>query len=112
MALLIPWIAIDPVALRLSGKEIRAPEADLAGAAQIGAAVASVPVTLRAEVAAIDLPIDEILGLGPGSVIKLGRQAEQGVTLFAENVKLARAQPGCNGPRRAIQVSGTERRYG
>jgi flagellar motor switch protein FliM len=112
MALLIPWISIDPVALRLSGKEIRAPEADLAGAAQISAAVAGVPVTLRAEVAAIDLPIDQILGLGPGSVIKLGRQAEHGVTLFAENVKLARAQPGCNGPRRAIQVSGTERRYG
>jgi flagellar motor switch protein FliM len=112
MALLIPWIAIDPVAERLSGKESEEPEADALGAAEIGRAVAGVPVTLRAEVAAIDLPIDEILALGPGSVIKLGVQAEQGVTLFAENVKLARAQPGCNGPRRAIQISGTERRYG
>ena len=55
---------------------------------------------------------DEILALGPGSVIKLGAQAEHGVTLFAENVKLARAQPGSNGPRRAIQISGTERRFG
>jgi flagellar motor switch protein FliM len=99
MALLIPWLAIDP-------------EADLAGAAEIGRAVAGVPVTLRAEVAAVDMPIDEILALGPGSLIKLGVQADQGVTLFAENVKLARAQPGCNGPRRAIQVSGTERRFG
>lgn len=112
MALLIPWLAIDPVAQRLSGKESRAPEAESAGAAEIGRAVASVPVTLRAEVAAIELAIDEILGLGPGSLIKLGVQAEQGITLFAENVKLARAQPGSNGPRRAIQVSGTERRYG
>jgi flagellar motor switch protein FliM len=112
MTLLMPWIAIDPVADRLSGKETRAPDADSAGAAEIGRAVAAVPVTLRAEVAAIELPIDEILALGPGSVIKLGSQAEQGVTLFAENVKLARAQPGCNGSRRAIQVSGTERRYG
>lgn len=112
MALLIPWLAIDPVADHLSGKESTAPEADVAGAAEIGRAVAAVPVTLRAEVAAVDLPIDEILALGPGSVIKLGIQAEQGVTLFAENVKLARAQPGANGPRRAIQVSGTERRYG
>jgi flagellar motor switch protein FliM len=74
--------------------------------------VAGVPVTLRAEVAAIELPIDEILALGPGSVISLGAPAEHGVTLFAENVKLARAQPGCNGPRRAVQVSGTERRFG
>jgi len=112
MALLIPWLAIDPVGDRMSGKESEEPEADALGAAEIGRAVAGVPVTLRAEVAAIDLPIDEILALGPGSVIKLGVQAEQGVTLFAENVKLARAQPGCNGPRRAIQVSGTERRYG
>ena len=112
MALLIPWLAIDPVADRLSGKETREPDADLAGAAEIGRAVASVPVTLRAVVAAIDMAIDEILALGPGSLIKLGVQADQGVTLFAENVKLARAQPGCNGPRRAIQVSGTERRYG
>ena len=112
MTLLIPWIAIDPVAHRLSGKENTAPEADLAGAVEIGRAMGGVPVTLRAEVAAIDLPIDEILALGPGSLIKLGVQAEQGVTLFAENVKLARAQPGCNGARRAIQISGTERRYG
>jgi flagellar motor switch protein FliM len=112
MGLLIPWLAIDSVADDLSGKENREAEADLAGAAEIGRAVSGVPVTLRAEVAAIDLPIDEILSLGPGSVIKLGVQADQGVTLFAENVKLARAQPGANGPRRAVQVSGTERRYG
>jgi flagellar motor switch protein FliM len=112
MGLLIPWLAIDPVAEQLSGKETRDAEEDLAGAAEIGRAVAGVPVTLRAEVAAIELPIDEILALGPGSVIKLGAQAEHGVTLFAENVKLARAQPGSNGPRRAIQISGTERRFG
>ncbi len=112
MGLLIPWLAIDPVADKLSGKESREPGADLAGATEIGRAVAGVPVTLRAEVAAVDLPIDEILALGPGSVIKLGIQADQGVTLFAENVKLARAQPGANGPRRAVQVSGTERRFG
>jgi len=112
MALIIPWLSIDSVADRLSGKESDEPEADMLGAAEIGRAVAGVPVTLRAEVAAIELPIDEILALGPGSVISLGAPAEHGVTLFAENVKLARAQPGCNGPRRAVQVSGTERRFG
>ena len=56
--------------------------------------------------------LETSVALGPGSLVKLGSQANQGVNLFAENVKLARAQPGCNGPRRAIQVSGTERRYG
>jgi flagellar motor switch protein FliM len=112
MALIIPWLSIDSVADRLSGKETDEPESDMLGAAEIGRAVAGVPVTLRAEVAAIELPIDEILALGPGSVLSLGAPAEHGVTLFAENVKLARAQPGCNGARRAVQVSGTERRFG
>jgi flagellar motor switch protein FliM len=112
MALLIPWLAIDSVSERLSGKEAREPEAESAGAAEIGRAMAGVPVTLRAEVAAVELPIDEILSLGPGSVIRLGAQADQGVTVFAENVKLACAQPGANGARRAIQVSGTERKFG
>jgi flagellar motor switch protein FliM len=112
MALLVPWMAIDPVSQRLTGKEAYAPEVDAAGAAKIGQAMSSVPVTMRAEVAAIEMPIEQILSLGPGSLIKLGVQADKGITLFAENVKLARAQPGCNGPRRAVQVSGTERRYG
>ena len=112
MALMIPWAAIDPVAERMSGKEAREPEAESAGAAEIGMAMAAVPVTLRAEVAAIELPIDQILSLGPGSLIRLGAPADQGVTVYAENVKLARAQPGCNGARRAIQVSGTERKLG
>src|SRR5262249_28048376 len=52
MGLLIPWLAIDSVADELSGKENRDDEADLAGATEIGRAVSSVPVTLRAEVAA------------------------------------------------------------
>ncbi len=112
MALLIPWLAIDTVSDRMSGKEAREPEAESAGAAEIGRAMAGVPVTLRAEVAAIELPIEQILSLGPGSLIRLGAQADQGVTVFAENVKLARAQPGANGARRAIQVSGTERKFG
>jgi flagellar motor switch protein FliM len=112
MALLIPWLAIDTVSERMSGKEAREPEAESAGAAEIGRAMAGVPVTLRAEVAAIELPIEQILSLGPGSLIRLGAQADQGVTVFAENVKLARAQPGANGARRAIQVSGTERKFG
>ncbi len=112
MALLIPWLAIDTVSDRMSGKEAREPEAESAGAAEIGRAMAGVPVTLRAEVAAIELPIEQILSLGPGSLIRLGAQADQGVTVFAENVQLARAQPGANGARRAIQVSGTERKFG
>jgi flagellar motor switch protein FliM len=67
-----------------------------------------VPVTLRAEVASVDLAIEDILALTPGSVIPFGARADDGVTLFAENTRLARAQPGSNGPRRAVQVCGPD----
>ena len=40
-----------------------------------GAALSAAPVTLRAEVAAMDLPVAEILSLEPGSVIRLGATA-------------------------------------
>ena len=78
MALLIPWLAIDTVSDRLSGKEAREPEAESAGAAEIGRAMAGVPVTLRAEVAAIEVPIEQILSLGPGSLIRLGHAGRSG----------------------------------
>jgi flagellar motor switch protein FliM len=59
-------------------------------------------------VAAKELPVQEILALKPGSVITFEAPASEGVSLYAENVKLARALPGSNGPRRAIQIRGTE----
>ena len=70
--------------------------------------MAPVPVTLRAEVASIDLPVSDILSLQPGSVIHLGAPANSGVSLFAENVKLGHGRPGANGPKRAIQVRHAE----
>jgi flagellar motor switch protein FliM len=73
-------------------------------------AMSAVPVQLRAEVASIELPVRDILALTPGSVVKFGVPAEHGVALFAENVKLARAQPGSHGPRRAVQICGGEGR--
>jgi flagellar motor switch protein FliM len=109
-ALLIPWAAIEPISENISGANALAEEAESGNAGEIERAMAGVPVTLRAEVAAAQLPIEDILALGPGSVIRLGARAEQGISLFAENVKLARAQPGSNGPRRAVQICGTEGR--
>jgi flagellar motor switch protein FliM len=71
-------------------------------------AMSDVPVTLRAEVASVDLEVQEILALVPGSIIKFGVPADDGVMLFAENTKLARAQPGSHGPRRAVQICGPQ----
>jgi flagellar motor switch protein FliM len=107
IALLIPWIAIEPVAVRISGRE----PADPTGrhdASEMRTAMAAVPVTLRAEVAAVELPVSEVLSLAPGSVVRLGSSAEAGVALFAENVRLGTGMPGANGTRRAVQVRDAE----
>ena len=71
-------------------------------------AMSDVPVTLRAEVASVALSVHEILALAPAAWCRFGARAEDGVTLFAENVELARADPGAAGPRRAIQIRGPE----
>ncbi len=106
MALLIPWVSIDPVADLIGGRD--ALVADAAGDPSIITALAAAPVTLRAEIAALDLPVSDILSLQPGSVIRLGASAQAGIQLYAENVRLGRAAPGANGSRRAIQVRSLE----
>jgi flagellar motor switch protein FliM len=107
LGLLIPWIAIEPLVEKISGEDHK----DHPHAAQpspMQQAMWAVPVTLRAEVAAVDLVVQDILSLVPGSVIEFASTADDGVILFAENVQLARAQPGSNGPRRAVQICGPE----
>ena len=106
MALLIPWQAIDAVATRVAGKETVVGEEGID--ARMERALAAAPVTLRAEVAAIDLPIADILSLGPGSVVRLGGEAAAGISLYAENTRLGRARPGTRGARRAVQILGGE----
>jgi flagellar motor switch protein FliM len=110
LGLLIPWLAIDPVEQKISGREDDASRDDSSLANPMHRAMAAVPVTLRAEVASTELEVSDILALVPGSVVKFATPADEGVMLFAENVKLARAQPGSHGPRRAVQISGPEAR--
>jgi flagellar motor switch protein FliM len=110
LALLIPWLTIAPVADEVAGRERTLRNTGSPEMRQIERAMSAVPITLRAEVAAADMAVADILALGPGSVVGFGTPADQGVTIFAENVKLGRAYPGANGPKRAIQISGMEGR--
>ncbi len=107
LALMIPWAAIEVVSDRIAGREAPS-DTEIVGSSGIGRALSRAPVTLRAEVAACELPIEQILALAPGSIISLGARADAGVSLFAENIKLGRAYPGCNGARRAVQIRGSE----
>ena len=62
-------------------------------------------MTVRAEVAAVDLPIEEVLALQPGDVLRLDARADDGVTLSPDAVPVHRAQPGRSGGRRAVQMT-------
>jgi flagellar motor switch protein FliM len=107
MSLLIPWSAIDPVAHELLGgvggfgfqdgdsHEARAVRRGLAGA----------HVCLRAEVGALEMPVERMLALAPGTLLPLPDRAESGVQLFAEGVPLGRARPGLRGSHRAVKVT-------
>ncbi len=108
VALLIPWIAIEPIVDKITGSEHTEDEEDRSPTSPMQQAMSTVPVTLRAEVASIEMAVQDILALAPGSVVRFASRAADGVTLFAENVALARAQPGSNGPRRAVQVCGPQ----
>lgn len=104
LTLLVPWIAVEPVASQLSGREPARRRDGADDRAPMRSAMSRVKVTLRAEVAAVHLSAEEILALRPGTVVRLGGRAEDGVTLFAENTRLAAAAPGASGPRRAVQI--------
>jgi flagellar motor switch protein FliM len=103
LALLLPWAAIAPVADRFSSRDEfgngAGDEAD-----GLTRAVGRVDMLVRAEVAAVELPIEQVLSLRPGDVLRLEARAEDGVTVFADSVPVHRAQPGRSGARRAVQI--------
>jgi flagellar motor switch protein FliM len=106
LALLVPWAAIDAVGDHVAGRESRPEATDPQIAAAVRRAVAGAQVMLRAEVAHVEMAIDDVLGLEPGDLVRLGAAAEAGVGVYAEDVPIHRAQPGRSGTRRAVQITG------
>jgi flagellar motor switch protein FliM len=104
MTLLIPYRSIEPVAARLGvdAYDDRAGDEDAAG--RMHRALSAVDVEVRAEVASMPLATEQVLALQPGDVLRFGRRADTGVTLFADETPVYRAQPGRHGNRRAVQV--------
>lgn len=106
MVMLIPHRSIEPI-LRVPD----AADADAGLAADAAAAVSDamgdVIVRLRAEVGSVDMPLERVLRLRPGDILRLDGDAEEGaVTLFADDVGLHRCKLGRNGRRRALGVLG------
>jgi flagellar motor switch protein FliM len=105
LALLLPWSAIAPVAGRFASRDDSAATRGEGDADSVRRAVGRVGMTVRAEVASIDLPIEQVLSLQEGDVLRLNAPADGGVTLFADKVPVHRAKPGRSGSRRAVQLT-------
>ena len=106
VVLLLPWSALAPVADRFSARDDSAGEHGGDDAASVRRAVSRVEMTVRAEIGAVEVPIEQVLSLRPGDVLRLDTPVREGVTLFADEVPVHRGKPGRSGARRAVQVVG------
>jgi flagellar motor switch protein FliM len=106
IALLVPWSGIAPVADQFAAREDSSGVQNAEDANSVRRAVGNVEMTLRAEVAAVELPIEAVLALREGDLLRLNAPAAGGITLYADKVPVHVARPGRSGSRRAVQVTG------
>lgn len=104
MTLLIPWSTVAPVAEEIVGSARRRSDADPQQGRAVEHGLARAHVLLRAEIGAVQMPVERMLALGAGSLLLLDERAEDGMTLFAERVPLGRVSPGLRGQRRAVRL--------
>lgn len=104
ITLMLPWCSLASVADVFGGREDGPGERDEAETRRVRRAVGNIDVTIRAEVAAREMPIEEVLALKPGDVLSLDAPADAGITLFAGKVPVHRGKPGRSGARKAVQV--------
>ena len=112
LTLLVPHQAIAPVAHRFSTRDDDQPAGDGAHQTRLRRAVGRVDMTVRAEVAAVDLPLEQVLGLRPGDVLSLDAPAAAGITIYADETPVLVGKPGRSGSRRAVQITGIVGRQG
>jgi flagellar motor switch protein FliM len=103
MCLLLPWSAVQPIAAARVPAGAGAP-----AAAALREGLSLAEVLLRAEIGSVQMPIEQMLAIVPGSVVELGERAELGVRLFAEEVSVGRGRPGRNGTRKALKIESVD----
>jgi flagellar motor switch protein FliM len=106
IALLIPWSGIAPVADQFGAREDSSGVQNEEDASSVRRAVGNVEMTVRAEVAAVQLPIEAVLSLRDGDLLRLNAPASGGITLYADKVPVHAGRPGRAGSRRAVQITG------
>ena len=106
LGLLIPWSAIAPVADQFAAREDASAVQNEDDATSVRRAVGNVEMTVRAEVASVELPIEAVLSLKEGDLLRLNAPAAGGITLYADKVPVHMGRPGRSGSRRAVQITG------
>jgi flagellar motor switch protein FliM len=104
MCLLLPWSAVQPIAVP------RGPQAGTGApaAAALREGLSAAEVLLRAEIGSVQMPIEQMLAIVPGAVVGLGERSELGVRLFAEEVSVGRGRPGRSGTRKALKIQAVD----
>jgi flagellar motor switch protein FliM len=105
LALLIPWQSIAPVSERFGSREDNNGPRSEDEASSVRQAVGSVEMMVRAEVASVMMPIESVLSLKEGDLLRLNSPASGGITLYADQVPVHSGRPGRSGSRRAVQVT-------
>ncbi|MFL5826711.1 MAG: flagellar motor switch protein FliM [Thermoleophilaceae bacterium] len=106
ITLVVPHSSVETIMDRFVQGHYGSADIDDTARLAMRAAVGRVELEARAEVGAVELPLEHILGLEPGDVISLKRPASRGIVLTVEDRPAYVATPGRNGNLRAVQVRG------
>jgi flagellar motor switch protein FliM len=102
LTLMLPHAAVREASATFLAREAAARAEDPVAAKAMRRALGGIAIELRARVGSIDLSADQLLALGVGDLVRLGRAG--GVTLYADDVAVHRGRPGRDGQKRAIQI--------
>src|SRR5262249_61728962 len=97
LALLIPWSAIAPVADSFGAREDTRGNQNDEDRSSVRRAVGNVEMMLRAEVAAVEMPIEAVLALKEGDLLRLNAPATGGGPLYSGQGSLQNAKAGRGG---------------
>jgi flagellar motor switch protein FliM len=106
IVLCMPYRSVEPIVQKLEHRHYDGQGKDPAAAGKVRAAISAVDVELRVEAGATELKVAEVLELNVGDIVRLRRQADKGVVVYAGDVPTYVAAPGRNGNARAVQVRG------
>jgi flagellar motor switch protein FliM len=106
IVLCMPYRSVEPIVDKLEHRHYEGQTKDPDAAGKVREAISGVDVELRVEAGAVELKVSEVLHMQVGDVIRLRRQADKGVVVYAADVPAYVATPGRNGNVRAVQVRG------